>query len=96
MYKHFKLRNLPLHEGSLQALDDSASLIWSNFFQRMSLGQGDRGCKLKIKFELSLVQSVSLLILKIVCTLKTMYTVVFSCEEVAMISSFKNFTDRKN
>lgn len=57
----------------------------------MSLGWGDRGYKLKIKFDLSLVQSVSLLILKLVYTLKTMYVAVFSCEEVTMIS-FKDFT----
>lgn len=62
-----------------------------NFFSNYEFGIG-RKYKLKIKFELSLVQSVSVLSLKLVYTLKTVYIVVFSCEEVAVIS-FRDFTD---
>lgn len=60
-----------------------------NFFSNCEFGIGGK-YKLKIKFELSLVQSMSLLSLKLVYTLKTVYIVVFICEEIAVMS-FRDF-----
>ena len=51
--------------------------------------------KLKIKFQNSLIQHVSLLSLKLVYILRIVYIVVFSCEDVAMFSSFKDLMDWK-